>query len=102
MGLWKFIFRRGMILCPSGHYGIDIVLPVVFKDNVLEHNNMTAILYTIHVCRRIFPAVFNYMSPFDVGLFLKGDTPLPIIRMVFALASDESGITLAPQSKVHH
>jgi hypothetical protein len=104
--LWKFVSRGAMILCPPGHYGVDIILPVCFKGNVLARNNMTAIRIQVKNAKRfqtkISGGLFNHMSPFDVGLFSKGDSPLPTIRMVFALASDESGITLAPQATRHH
>ena len=104
--LWKYISRGAMILCPPGHYGIDIVLPVCFKGNTLARNNMTAILIQVKNATRyqgkISGNLFNYMDPFDVGLFSSGDKPLPVIRLVFALASDKHSITLAPHPSRHH
>ena len=100
--LWKFVSRGAMIICPPGYFGIDIVLPVVFKGEALTRENMTAIL--IHVkndkrrCGDFSVDPFDFIEPFDAGLFSSGDAPLPIIRMVFALGSDGSGVTF-PQKR---
>ncbi|KAI0289435.1 hypothetical protein BC826DRAFT_1031818 [Russula brevipes] len=99
--LWKFLSRGAMIICPPGHYGIDIVLPVCYQGNSLERGNMTAILIQVQNATRfgknISGKLFPRMNPFDVGLVSKGDHPLPIIRMVFALGSNKCGIAIAPQ-----
>jgi hypothetical protein len=107
--LWKFVSRGAMILCPPGQYGIDIVIPVCFKGTTLERNNMTAILIQVKNATRhrgrISGNLFNYMDPFDVGLFSSDDDsgPLPVIRLVFALASDVNRIAMAPHpTRRHH
>jgi len=102
--LWKFVSRGAMIICPPGHHGIDIVLPVCFKGNALSRNNMTAILIQVksdkHHPEDHSRNAFEHMNPFDVGLFSEEDAPLPVIRMVFALGSDASGVTFpAAQEK---
>jgi hypothetical protein len=98
--LWKFISRGAMIVCPPGYHGIDIVLPVCFKGNALSRDNMTAILIQIKSDKchpKDSRGPFERMNPFDVGLFSEEDAPLPVIRMVFALGSNESGITFPAQ-----
>ena len=101
--LWKFVSRGAMIICPPGYFGIDIVLPVCLKGNALTRENMTAILIQVKNDKRhrrdfsVDP--FDLMEPFDAGLFSDGDVPLPIIRMVFALGSDEPGVTFPAQEK---
>ena len=101
--LWKFVSRGAMIICPPGYFGIDIVLPVCFKGNALTRENMTAILIQVKNDKRhrrdfsVDP--FDLMEPFDAGLFSDGDVPLPIIRMVFALGSDEPGVAFPAQEK---
>jgi hypothetical protein len=107
--LWKYVSRGAMIICPSGFLDFDtaLVLPVCFKGNVLSRDNMTAIIIQVKneildtyyaKCHSKTP--FERMNPFDVGLFSEEDTPLPVIRMVFALESDQSGVTFpAAQEK---
>ena len=101
--LWKFVSRGAMIICPPGYHGIDIVLPVCFKGNTLARDNMTAILIQVKNDERyrkdVSGDLFEHMDPFDAGLFFNGDEPLPVIRMVFALGSDECGITFPSQEK---
>jgi len=101
--LWKFVSRGAMIICPPGYHGIDIVLPVCFKGNTLARDNMTAILIQVKNDKRyrkdVSGDLFDHMDPFDIGLFSDGDEPLPVIRMVFALGSDECGITFPSQEK---
>lgn len=104
--LWKFVSHGAMILCPPGQYGVDIVIPVCFKGKELHRNNMTAILIQVknamHYQGKISSKLFNYMDPFDVGLFSNSDNPLPVIRLVFALASKVNKITVAPHPNCHH
>jgi hypothetical protein len=88
-----------MIVCPPSHSCVDIVIPVCFKGNVLSRNNMTAILIQVlngkRFPRQIPRNLFRGMDPFDAGLFIDEDEPLPIIRMVFELTSPMHGITFA-------
>jgi hypothetical protein len=104
--LWKFVSRGAMIICPPGHYGIDIVLPICYRGSKLERGNTTAILIQVKNAKEfgknISGNLFPRMDPFDVGLFSEGDQPLPIIRMVFALGSDKCGIAIAPQPESGH
>jgi hypothetical protein len=101
--LWKFVSRGAMIICPLEYHGIDIVLPVCFKGDTLARDNMTAILIQVKNDKRyrkdVSGNLFDHMDPFDIGLFSNGDVPLPVIRMVFALGSDECGITFPSQEK---
>ena len=43
--------------------------------------------------------LFDGMDPFWVGLFNKGSSTKPVIRMVFALASDRAGVLLPERPK---
>jgi hypothetical protein len=84
------------------HYGIDIVVPVCFKgEMMLARNNMLAILIQVkndnYFCKKNSRNLFRRMGPFDAGLSDDEDEPLPIIRMVFALSSTTTpGITFPP------
>jgi hypothetical protein len=105
--LWKYMSHGAMILRSPSYYGIDIVLPVRFKNDTLGRNNMTAILIQVKNAKcyqgKISGNLFNYMDPFDVGLFSSEDSdkPLPVIRMVFALASSVNSVTVAPHPSRH-
>ncbi|KAK2459294.1 hypothetical protein APHAL10511_008689 [Amanita phalloides] len=90
--LWKFITRGAMVVCDQTQEGVNIILPICHKTEELSHTTVTAILvqvknnvkYTDHVS----PVLLNNMDPFELGLFDKnGGPPLPVIRVVFSLAS---------------
>ena len=73
---------------------------VCFKGNALTRENMTAILIQIKPDKRHFSGdLFGYTDPFDAGLFSDGDAPLPVIRMVFALGSDDPDVSFPAQEK---
>jgi hypothetical protein len=98
--LWKFITRGAMIVCANNQRGIDIVLPICDRSKSLSRHNVTAVLIQVKNDKafqhRIENTAFNLMDPFDIGLVSDGDIPLPIIRMVFALASEKPGVFFPP------
>jgi len=92
--LWRFITRGAMILCANNQPGVDIVIPVCYSDNKLSQGNVTAILIQVKnnqtFGENIRGYLFDAMDPFHINLFNKDmRSPLPIIRMVFALASKQ-------------
>ncbi|KAI0299880.1 hypothetical protein BC826DRAFT_993889 [Russula brevipes] len=101
--LWFFITRGAMIMCTDNQRGVDIVLPVCVREGRLGPETVTAVLIQVKnsVCYGydIDKTLFDAMDPFSVGLFRRSDNrpPRPIIRMVFALALDEScGVRFPP------
>ena len=66
---------------------------------------MTVILIQVKNAKRyqgkISGNLFNYMDPFNVGLFSSEDKPMPFIRLVFALASIVNNVTMAPHPSRH-
>lgn len=104
--LWKFITRGAMVLCADNQRGIDIVIPVCKKDAKLSRHTVTAILVQVKnditFSNKVDATLFHGMNPFDVGLFSKGDTALPVVRMVFALASDIGGVEIPRPGLKHH
>jgi hypothetical protein len=46
--------------------------------------------------------LFDVMDPFEVDLFSDGDSPLPVIRTVFALASVTPGVSFPPAPEHSH
>jgi hypothetical protein len=83
-----------MIVCPSKYGEADIVLPVCVAKGNLSRDTVTAILIQVKTsdcfqCSIINPC-FDEMDPF-FGVFSEGQSPRPIIRVIFALGSHEAG-----------
>ncbi|KAI0255536.1 hypothetical protein BJV78DRAFT_1176571 [Lactifluus subvellereus] len=105
--LWKFITRGAMVMCANNQRGIDIVLPICNTSRKLSRHNVTAILIQVKNDKafqhQIDKMLFDGMDPFRIGLFSNGDFPLPVIRMVFALASNQPGVLFpaVPERRNH-
>lgn len=97
--LWMFLTRGAMISCPHHQEGVDIVLPVCLKNANLSPDNVTAILIQVKNAKqfkcKIDKTVFDGMDPRRVGLFDR-ISPMPVIRIVFALASEEPAVLFPP------
>jgi hypothetical protein len=95
--LWTFITRGAMVLCAQNQFGVDIVLPLCLKKGNLSRHTVSAILIQVkndvrYGCN-VDKTLFDALNPARVGLFKEGSSPRPVIRMVFALASEEPRIT---------
>ncbi|KAF8875860.1 hypothetical protein CPB84DRAFT_1796248 [Gymnopilus junonius] len=95
--LWSLMSRGAAIICPNNQRNVDIVIPILF-DNHLKPESISAILVQVKndpsCAHNVRTSLFKAMDPFRFGLFSKGDKPaFPIIRMVFALASQISTVT---------
>ena len=105
--LWKFITRGAMVICANNQPGVDIVLPICYSGNVLSRRAVTAILIQVKnnttFGKDTYEYLFDAMDPFKVNVFCDKDKPLPIIRMVFALASKEGAVkyVLPPRTTRH-
>src|ERR1700760_3661587 len=79
-------------------YGVDIIVPFLYWDNILRRENVSAFLiqneeYWAAPCI----GLFDRMNPCDnsLGIFdLDESHPVPVIRMVFALASKTPSVTV--------
>ncbi|KAI0758124.1 hypothetical protein C8Q74DRAFT_301245 [Fomes fomentarius] len=93
------ISRGAAIICADNQAAIDIVIPCLRGTELLEEN-VSAILVQVKNSRtfagEIKPSVFAAMDPFDCDVF--DSQPLPIVRMVFALASKQSVAKVRPAS----
>jgi hypothetical protein len=93
--LWKFVTRGAMIVCPVNYGGVDIVLPVCITEGNLSRDTVTAILIQVKTSDRFQCNIDNFcfdeMDPSSL-VFSEGQSPRPIIRVVFALGSHEAGI----------
>jgi hypothetical protein len=95
--LWKFITRGAMIVCPAKYGGVDIVLPVCVAKGNLSRDTVTAILIQVKTSNCFQCSINNFcfdeMDP-SLLVFSEGQSPRPIIRVVFALGSHEAGILI--------
>ncbi|KAI0261148.1 hypothetical protein BC834DRAFT_490945 [Gloeopeniophorella convolvens] len=98
--LWKFMTRGAMILCATNQVAVDIVIPFCYSGNVLSRKTVSAILIQVKNAdsygQNPRDSLFHNMNPFAGGIqmYKAGETPLPFIRMVFALASQESAVKI--------
>ena len=98
--LWAFITRGAMVLCTQNQYGVDIVLPLCLKQGNLSRHTVSAILIQVknddsYGCS-IDKTLFDGLNPTRVGLFEEGSPQRPVIRMVFALASEKHDVVFPP------
>ena len=95
--LWTFITRGAMVVCTDNQYGVDLVIPLCLKTGNLSRMTVSAILIQVKNAKRygttIDKTLFDGMDPVAVGLFDKGSPKRPVIRIVFALAPEEGGIS---------
>jgi len=94
--LWRFITRGAMIICTHNQGGVDIIIPLCLKTERLSPKTVSAILIQVknasNYGNKIDTDLFEKLCPFKLGVFAKKSTPRPVIRMVFALASQESEV----------
>ena len=97
--LFRIIPRGGILICANNMRGVDLIIPVTFKGTALRPDNTTAVLIQVkkdlNFTHNLRTPLFDSMNPMDIGLFTESSTPLPVIRMVFALASPQPGVTIA-------
>ncbi|KAI0258043.1 hypothetical protein BC834DRAFT_975730 [Gloeopeniophorella convolvens] len=100
--LWKFMTRGAMIMCQSQQVAVDIVIPFCISGDVLSRKTVSAIFIQVKNDKRIGPAhdpiLFHAINPFSLKVYKDDETPLPCIRMVFALASKEPAMHIAKPS----
>jgi len=97
--LWRLIARGAAGLCADFQFGIDIVIPFLFRDRRLCRVNVSALFIQ---CKNdgSFQSIprqylFDMMNPYDIQFFDEKETdPVPVIRMVFALASPDAKVVV--------
>ena len=97
--LLKCLVRGVAILCADNQRGVDMVLPMLYKNSLLKIENITCILiqskndpvFSTKPKRYLYDA----MNPITLRIFNKSTTPPPIIRMVYALAAKASVVCVS-------
>jgi hypothetical protein len=96
--LWGLIIRGAAGICADFQYGIDVVVPFLCWDRVLRPENVSAFFFQSKN-DKTFQAkpdeyLFDMMNPYQIQFFDENETfPVPVIRMVFALASTTPCVT---------
>ncbi|KAI0260658.1 hypothetical protein BC834DRAFT_1044451 [Gloeopeniophorella convolvens] len=103
---WEFITRGAMILCPNCQRGVDIIIPFCYTGDIISRDTVSTILIQVKndVTFGVKPKshLFDSMDPFSLHLLSDDETPLPVVRMVFALASEGSAVHLEPPPECRH
>ena len=99
--LWRLFCRGAAVICANNQRGVDLIIPVLM-GTILDPIFITAIFIQVKNDARITDnlciGLFDLMNPIEVGLFSKGlkgsgkHLP-PVVRIVFALASEISTVT---------
>lgn len=83
--------RGAAALCPNNHVGIDAVTPFLRSGIILSLENMGVILYQFKndpdYNDKAKPHLFDNMDCFEVGILKPGEQPIPVIRIILALAA---------------
>ncbi|KAF8815386.1 hypothetical protein BYT27DRAFT_7333931 [Phlegmacium glaucopus] len=98
--LWKLIARGAAVLCANGQRGVDIVIPFMYCAKKLSKTNVSAIFIQVKndatFTTKPNVILFDLMNPYFLRFFDIEEEPLPVIRMVFALASHSPAIEVIP------
>jgi hypothetical protein len=100
--LLLFMARGAAVFGANGQPGVDAVYPFLYKSKELDVNNVGFIMVQVKtndVSEKARDEIFRKMDPHHCHLLLPEDTdkdgmfPIPIIRIVFALSSNEQAVT---------
>jgi hypothetical protein len=100
-----FMQRGAAFLCPAYKTGFDIGIPFMFDgDGPLKQSNMGLLLVRVKNDKKYSTtpnrALFHEMEPSVTGIFdEEEDSPVPIIRMVFALGASEGCVRVVGQQE---
>jgi len=90
--------------CTDFQYGLDIVIPFLYWNSLLQQENVSAFIIQVknNQTFQVNPCdwVFELMNPYHIGFLDKSKTtPVPIIRMVFTLASTTPAVVMLQPPK---
>jgi hypothetical protein len=103
--LWLLIARGAAVLCADNQGGIDVLLPFLYLDNKLQQDNVSGIFIQVKNDKSFSSTpnlfLFDAMNPYFLGFFnMDEQKPVPIIRMVFALAANEACVKAVEDAPV--
>ncbi|TDL16546.1 hypothetical protein BD410DRAFT_755314, partial [Rickenella mellea] len=89
--LWKLLLRGAAVLCANGQAGVDGALLFTYKGNEVRARNIGLLLWQSKndpsYTNSVENILFDAMDPYKLGIYDEGDEPIPVIRVVFALAA---------------
>ncbi|KDQ58385.1 hypothetical protein JAAARDRAFT_154830 [Jaapia argillacea MUCL 33604] len=100
--LAALLHRGAAVLCANGQEGVDIVIPFVHgpTSTPIRKERLGAILCQVKNDQKYDANpqmhLFQAMDPYNIGFFDEADEPIPIIRIVFALAAKTPSLTIIP------
>ncbi|KAM6501265.1 hypothetical protein JOM56_004279 [Amanita muscaria] len=95
--LRQLIARGAAVLWADNQGAIDVLLPFLYLDNKLGRDNVSGIFIQVKNDEKFSStpdlSLFDAMNPYLLGFFdMDEQEPVPIIRIVFALASSEAWV----------
>ncbi|KAF8806799.1 hypothetical protein BYT27DRAFT_6608899 [Phlegmacium glaucopus] len=103
--LWRLIARGAAVRCANCQRGVDIVIPFMYCAGKLSRINVSAIFIQVKNDAAFTTKpnfiLFDLMNPFSPRFFDMDEEPLPVLRMVFALASRSPAIEVIPPKHEH-
>jgi hypothetical protein len=89
--LWRLFLRGAAVLCSNNQQGLDALIPFLYKSEEIAEWVISVMKIQITNNPNFGPisdsSLFYGMHPYRLHIFNKDDKALPIIRIVFALAS---------------
>jgi hypothetical protein len=92
------LMRRGAaVLCAINKAGIDGIIPFLLAGYTISPKNIGVILWKVQnspiFTDKPEPSLFSAMDPYALGILNPEDNNIPIIRIIFALASKTPCLT---------
>jgi hypothetical protein len=88
--------RGAAVLCANNQHAIDGINPFLFRGTTLQYDNLGLILWQAknNAAYTAEPrsSLFTDMDPYDLEILKEGDQPIPLIKIVFALAAREPSV----------
>ncbi|KIM39922.1 hypothetical protein M413DRAFT_29078 [Hebeloma cylindrosporum] len=105
--LLRLMTRGAGVLCANGQTSVDAVNSFLISGTELRIDNLGVILYQIKSNADYNeipqPKLFQSMDPYDLKILQAEDTPIPVIRIFFALAAETPSlhVTRHPPSSTY-
>ena len=90
--------RGAAILCANNQHAIDGINPFLFKGTSFRRDNLGLILWqskndpSFTATPR--PEIFTAMDPYFLKILKPDDAPIPLVKIVFALAAKKPSLTV--------
>ena len=99
--------RGAAVLCANNQEAIDGINPFLYKGTDIRYNNLGLILWQSKnnaiYTDKPEPSFFTAMDPYKLAILKEPDKPVPLIKIVFALAAKTPSLNVVrrPPSDVY-